>query len=181
MEIEQILKYRSSIRKYNEKVPSAEMIQKVVDSALLAPIVRLHKFQINVVTNKEIMQCAEKAAKAFFKSDSDKKFMYNAPVWIILSGEKHNDEDLHARELLNNNLYWNVGSIIECMELQAVSLGLASCAMNATIVSMTPEIKNSIGIPENFTALGSIIIGYNDDAKTERVVKTNLIPVSYVK
>ncbi|MBR1486358.1 MAG: nitroreductase family protein, partial [Synergistaceae bacterium] len=38
MEFEKVLTKRVSTRKYNDKVPSDEDIQKVLDAALLAPI-----------------------------------------------------------------------------------------------------------------------------------------------
>ena len=52
MELEQVLIKRVSTRKYNAQVPSDEIIQKIIDAALLAPIVRFHKLHLSVVTNK---------------------------------------------------------------------------------------------------------------------------------
>ena len=84
---------------------------------------------------------------------------------------------------MNENLFWNVGSIIENMELQATALGLASCGINTTVVAMhnKPEVKKAVGIPEGYDALASVIIGYSDSELPERKVKPEFIPVSYVK
>ena len=83
----------------------------------------------------------------------------------------------------NVNLLWNVGSIIENMELQATDLGLASCGINTTVVAMRgrPDVRKALGIPEGYTALASVIIGYTDAEIPERKVKPEFIPVSYVR
>lgn len=183
MEFERVLRNRASIRKYNDRIPNDETIQKIIDAALLSPIVRWHKFHISVVTNKEVIQLAETAANEYAKTKEPKKFMYGAPVWIILSGERHTDTNPATEKVKNDNLFWNVGSIIENMELEAVSLGLASCGMNATIVAMRdkPEVMKAAGIPEGFDVLASVLIGYTDEELEERTVKPELISVSYVK
>lgn len=183
MEFEKVLTYRASIRNYNDQLPSDDMIQKVVDAALLAPIVRWHKLHLTVVTDRNAMKLAEAAAGEFVKAESPRSFMHGAPVWIIVSGEKHKDADPWTAEWKNNNLFWNVGAIIENMELCATDLGLASCQMNYTIVSIAnkPDVRKAVGIPDGYDALGSIVIGYSDSEIKEREVNPDLIPVSYVK
>lgn len=188
MELDKILVRRVSARKYNSQVPDEAAIQKVIDAALLAPVVGFHKLHLSVVTNKDVMNLAEDAADEIFaKPDATIKmprpYMYNAPVWIILSGKKYDESTNPQAKLMNENLFWNVGSIIENMELQAVELGLASCGINTTVVAMhnKPEVRKAAGIPEGYDALASVIIGYSDYDYPERKVKPELIPVSYVK
>jgi len=190
MEFEKVLVNRVSTRKYNEKMPSDEMIQKVLDAALLAPIVHLHKFHLSVVTDKNAMNLAEDAAAEIFTAPDalvkmPRPYLYNAPVWIILSGKIHDETEMPKAqaELMNNNLFWDVGTIIENMELQATDLGLAHCGINTTVVAMRgrPDVRKALNIPEGFDALASVIIGYTDLNIMERKVKPELIPVSYVK
>ena len=88
-----VLRCRASVRKYNDRMPDEKTIQKVVDAALLSPIVRWHNFHLSVITNKEAIQLAEDTANEYAKTKSPKKFMYGAPVWIILSGKRHTDEN----------------------------------------------------------------------------------------
>ncbi len=183
MELEEVLRKRASIRQYNDRMPDEASIRKILDAALLSPVVRWHKLHLSVVTSKEVMRMAEEAADQFFRSETPKKFMYDAPVWIILSGELHKDDDPAKEKMRNDNLFWNVGSIIENIELEAVSLGLAGCGMNTTVVAMKnrPDIRKAAGIPDGYDALGSVIVGYSDLEVTEREVKPELIPVSYIK
>ena len=183
MEFEKVLTHRVSTRSYNKQVPDAETIQKIIDAALLSPIVRWHKLHLTVVTNKKAMALAEEAACEFVKAETRRTFMHGAPVWIIVSGIRHSDEDPWTAEWKNDNLFWNVGSIIENMELQATALGLASCGMNYTIVSIKnkPEVRKAVGIPDGYDALASVVIGYSDDDIPERKVNPELIPVSYVR
>ena len=134
------------------------------------------------------MNLAEDAADVIFQSPDaqikmPRPYMYNAPVWIILSAKLHDKNETPNYELMNVNLLWNVGSIIENMELQATDLGLASCGINTTVVAMRgrPDVRKALGIPEGYTALASVIIGYTDVEIPERKVKPEFIPVSYVK
>lgn len=190
MDFQEVLVKRVSTRRYNAQVPEEKDIQKVLDAALLAPIVRLHKLHLSVVTSKDAMNLAEDAAEKIFGSPDapvkmPKPYLYNAPVWIILSGKIHDESEMPKAqaELMNNNLFWDVGTIIENMELQATALGLAHCGINTTVVAMRnrPDVKKALGIPEGYDALASVIIGYTDVKVPDRKVKPELIPVSYVK
>ena len=142
MDFEKVLVNRVSTRKYNDKMPSDEDIQKIIDAALLAPIVHLHKFHLSVVTNKDAMNLAEDAAAEIFGAPEalikmPRPYLYKAPVWIILSGKIHDESEMPKAQadLLNVNLFWDVGSIIENMELQATALGLASLNVILTVLN----------------------------------------------
>lgn len=188
MTFDEILTHRVSTRKYNDRMPDDAAIQKVIDAALLSPIVRWHKLHLSVVTSKEAMNLADEAAAEIFAAPNapvkmPRPYLYGAPVWIILSGKIYTEAENPQAKLMNDNLFWNVGSIIENMELQATALGLASCGINTTVVAMRdkPEVKKAVGIPEGYDALASVVIGYSDVDLPERKVKPELIPVSYVK
>ncbi|MBQ7577786.1 MAG: nitroreductase family protein [Synergistaceae bacterium] len=188
MEFEKVLTHRVSTRKYNDKMPSDEAIQKIIDAALLAPIVHWHKLHLSVVTNPEAMKLADDAAAEIFAAPDapvkmPRPYMYGAPVWIILSGKIYDEKENPQAHLMNVNLFWNVGSIIENMELQATDLGLASCGINTTVVAMRnrPDVRKALDIPDGYDALASVIVGYSDSPLPERKVKPEFIPVSYVK
>ncbi|MBQ3454878.1 MAG: nitroreductase family protein [Synergistaceae bacterium] len=168
-------------------MPSDEDIQKIIDAALLSPIVHWHKMHLSVVTSPEVMAMADDAAAEIFAAPDaavkmPRPYMYGAPVWIILSGKDY-DTSTTQGLLMHNNLFWNVGSIIENMELQATALGLASCGINTTVVAMRdrPDVKKAVGIPEGYDALASVIVGYADADYPERKVRPELIPVTVVK
>jgi len=103
-----------------------------------------------------------------------------------VSTRKYNDKipsDEDIQKILDAALFWDVGTIIENMELQATALGLAHCGINTTVVAMRgrPDVRKALDIPEGFDALASVIISYTDLKIMERKVKLELIPVSYVK
>lgn len=183
MEFKNILTHRVSCRKYSSQMPEDELIREIIDAALLGPIVRTHKLHLSVVTNKETMDLAENAADDFFQGKRHKPYLYGAPVWIILSGKKYEESEMPAARQMNENLFWNVGSLIENMELRAIDLGLASCGINTTIVSMLnrPEVKQAVGVPDGYEALASLVVGYAAQEAPERSVKPELIPVSFIK
>ena len=187
MDFEKVLVKRVSARKYTSQMPSDEDIQKVIDAALLAPIVHWHKLHLLVVTNSETLALVENMAASYFDISDlpvnmPKPYMYGAPVWIVLSGKDYDTSTAHGL-LMHNNLFWNVGSIIENMELQATALGLASCGINTTVIALQEmsEVRKVLGIPEGYNALASVILGYAAVEVPERPVKPELIPVSYVK
>lgn len=183
MDFEKVITHRVSTRHYTAQMPDDATIRKILDAALLSPIVRWHKLHLTVVTQREAVDLAEEAAGEFVGDKTRRGFMHGAPVWIIVSGIRHTDSDPGTAEWKNDNLFWNVGSIIENMELQATALGLASCGMNYTIVGMRnkPEVRKAVGIPDGYSALASLVLGYTDDEIPEREVNPELIPISYVR
>ncbi len=62
MTFDEILTHRVSTRKYTAQMPGGQDIQKIIDAALLAPIVHMHKFHLSVVTSPEAMALADEAA-----------------------------------------------------------------------------------------------------------------------
>ena len=84
--------------------------------------------------------------------------------------------------LWNNNLYWNIGSLIENMQLQAAAEGLAGCAVNSAIVAMqnSPDVRRAAGIPDGYDALASIVIGFAAKETEEREVNREKIPAVYI-
>ena len=73
MDFEKVLVKRVSARKYNDRMPDDATIQKVIDAALLAPIVHMHKLHLSVVTSHEVMKLADDAAAEFFDKPDVKK------------------------------------------------------------------------------------------------------------
>lgn len=182
MEFETVLRKRISVRKYTSEVPSEEKTGKIVEAALLGPVVSRHHLHLSVIRNKEIMKNAERNADAFFHRNEPGSYLYDAPVWIVLSGRKYREDDAETNQMWNNNLYWNIGSLIENMHLQAAAEGLAACAVNSVIVAMqnSPEVRKAAGIPEGYDALASIVIGFAAKETEEREVNREKIPAVYI-
>lgn len=191
MEFEKVLRNRVSTRRYTEKMPSEEDIQKILDAALLGPIVQ-HKIHITVVTNKKAMKMAEEAAEKVIGPAMPKPYLYGAPVWIVISGEKYKEGSYFAplsidsidatmAQRFNENLFWMTGSVIENMCLEATNLGLANCAINTTVVSLlgNTKVKEAVGIPQGYEPLASLIVGYPVSPIKERPVQPDRIPISY--
>lgn len=181
MEFAKVLRRRASVRSFTNQMPKEEDIRKMVDAVLLGPIVRRHQLHLTVVTDRSLMTMAERAADEFNHREEAGSYLYGAPVWIILSGRKYSDGPAEIDLLWNNNLYWNMGSLIEVMELQAADLGLAGCAVNTVIVAMKdrPDIRAALEIPEGYDALASYVFGYAEEEVQEREIDPERIPVTY--
>ena len=85
MDFEKVLVKRVSARKYTTQMPGGEDIQKIIDAALLSPIVHWHKLHLSVITSQEVMALADEAATEIFAAPDapvkmPRPYMYGAPV-----------------------------------------------------------------------------------------------------
>jgi len=79
MECEDVIKNRFSVRKFKDKMVSDELINKILDAGRIAPTAKnIQPIKIYVVKSKEGLE----------KIDSVTPCRYNAPVCIIVAGDK---------------------------------------------------------------------------------------------
>lgn len=185
MDLTTTMKKRRSIREYTGELPTEEEINKILEAAYLAPTFGFHNMQMSVITKPELLKEAEENAEKFLKTKAT-SYMYNAPVWIIISAKKHTQNipnTPYTAEMVNGNMYWTLGSILQNMHLKATELGLAACPMNTTIVSLetAPELREKLSLPSTHTAIGSIVIGKTNYNFKERKVNPKVLPTVFIK
>ncbi|MBR8465288.1 hypothetical protein KDE13_02785 [Campylobacter sp. faydin G-140] len=78
---------------FNGDFSSDDEIEKLLEAAYLAPVSSMHDIRISVTTNLELLEMAE------VNKFNLPRYMYNAPIWILVSAKKHtqNKPNTHTR------------------------------------------------------------------------------------
>jgi nitroreductase len=151
-----LVKTRRSIRKYLEKEVEKEKIDVIIKSALMAPSSRRRRpWEFIVVTDreklKELSSCREHSAK----------FLEGAPLGIVVIADSAKS-DVWVCDA-------SIASTI--IQLTAHSLDLGSCwiqvhkRFDEEGISAEENVRKALGIPEKYSVLCVIAIGYPDESK----------------
>lgn len=139
--IEEIVK-RRSIRKYKSDVPSNEDIVEIIKAAQFAPSARGGRpWEFYVIKNKEV--------KNKLSQSLGEEFIAQAPVLIIPCADSNKTGmPIQDLSIASMNIF-----------LQATNFNLGTVWKNVPEEKME-EIKQIIGIPENFIVINLIPVGY---------------------
>ncbi len=144
MELEKVLLSRKSCRKFTDKPVEEEKLEKVVVSASLSPLglPKMCTPALTVVTDKETL--------------SGLGGIYDAPALIIVSCPESPAPGLADQ---------NAACVVEMMSLMATDLGLGSIYLYGVTINLQkePEKMAALGIPENFTPLAALALGYGEE------------------
>ena len=161
MELDETIKGRRSIRKYQNKNIPDSIIEELLDLARCAPSsMNGQPWHFIVIksdmTKKQIMEIKNKYSppeKRLYRAD----FLQDAPVVIVVCVDKQKS---FGREVENGILA--ATNII----LGAYSRGLGSVYMtayNSDEPRISKEIKQILNIPENIDPITIIPLGYPDE------------------
>ncbi len=157
MEFKEVVEKRRSIRKFSDKRVERELLQQVLDAAVVAPSSRnSHSTSFLVVEGAEVM---ERVAKV---RDYGAGFMAGAPAAIVVMGDR-SKSDLHEV---------NASICATVIQYAATAYGLASCWVHVAgrpMVKAEPEglsaeghLRSFLPIPEGCEVLCVIAIGHSD-------------------
>ncbi|MBQ8604984.1 MAG: nitroreductase family protein [Oscillospiraceae bacterium] len=141
MELEKVLLSRKSCRAYQDKAVEAEKLEKIITSASLAPLglPKMCTPMLTLVTDKAIL--------------AQLNGIYDAPAVIIVSCPPSPAPGIGDQ---------NAACVVEMMSLMATDLGLGNIYLYGVTVGLQKdtELKAKLGIPENFTPLAALAVGY---------------------
>lgn len=171
-EILKAIRERRSIRKYKSELPSADLVQQVVDAGLWAANGHgAQNTKLIVVKNKQLRdELSRLNNQVWGKADGVDPY-YGAPMLIAILDKKGTTSVTQDGSVAMAN-----------MMLAAHSLGLGSCWINrAKEVFELPEgrrILEELGFdPGNWVGVGNLALGYPDgempkprDRKSNRVI-----------
>ena len=144
MELEKVLLSRKSTRAYLDKAVEAEKLEKVVVSASLAPLglPKMCTPMLTVITDKEVLGKLEG--------------IYGAPALIVVSCPPSPAPGIADQ---------NAACVVEMMSLMATDLGLANIYLYGVCMGIKGDaaMKEKLGIPENFTPLAALAVGYGTE------------------
>jgi nitroreductase len=158
---------RRSIRKYKKLQISSSDLQQILDCAIHAPNARnQQRWHFTVVQNRDMLDRMVDRIKENIMdsgisfliekaSAPDYNTFYNAPTVILVTGE----ENAQFIQL-------DCGAAAQNIALAAKSLNIGSCVMTSSAFLFASEksddIKKELGIPEGYTHVCAVALGYND-------------------
>lgn len=164
-EVLNTIKERRSVRVFKDEQIKDEDLQEVLEAGLYAPsAINQQSWHFTVIQNgKALENFTQTAKETFLKSGVDQlkamannekyKVFYNAPTAIIISG------DTKAA-----NPEADCSAATENMLLAAKALGLGTCWIGSMPYIFgdgnNEALKSELGIPEGYTPINSIAIGY---------------------
>lgn len=155
---------RRSVRSYSDKQVAPDVLNTLLEAAVWAPTA-LHKepWGFVIVQNKTLLETISDLAKPLFIEElkrsgtredilkhTDGNLFYDAGTLIIICGKSNGHQPIADCWMAAEN-----------MMLAACSMNLGSCVIASALPAMQlPGIKIKLGIPEGFTAIAPVIIGY---------------------
>lgn len=162
MDIKECMLSRRSIRKYQDKDVSDELIQKILQCAINAPSGNnTQPWEFVVVRNKETR---EKLSKI----QNWSSFVANAPVCIVVC--------LNSKDSISKSSdYFSIACAVQNILLSANSLGLGSVwtyVKDFDDPSVEQRAKEILNIPEDVEVICMLPLGYPDESKGEKSLKS---------
>ncbi len=154
----EIIKTRSSIRRYTEQALPEDVCRALVEAGLRAPTAaNKQEIHITVVGKDDPVQAE---IQQDLKPDAAVSFYYDAPVTFYLSGAEA--------------FKWSAvdaGIAVENIHLAAAAMGLGSVILGCMEGVLNGEKKEAyaekLGFPEGYKYYVAIAIGYPDTTKEQ--------------
>ena len=152
MDILDVLVQRRSVKKYSDRVPEDEKIEKIVQAGLYAASGKNGQCTIMmVVKDRTLVRELSKLNASILGSNGDP--FYNAPVVIVVFADRNHSTYLEDGSLVLGN-----------MMNEAYSIGVDSCWIHrARQMFETPEgraIARRYNVPDEYIGIGNCILGY---------------------
>ena len=176
METLQAMRTRRSVRKYSAQEVSQDDINAIILAGCTAPVGMgaYDTLRMTVVTNAELLgDIAQATAEMFGQPGMDP--FYGSKSVVFVSSTI--DSRAPAIE------YANAACVIENMMLAAADLGLGSVYLWAAVVAMNrkPGVVERLGLPDGFTPVSAVALGYAADGPATEKELTQRIPVNTVR
>ena len=155
------IRTRRSIRKFQDKMPERELIDRVIEAGTYAATGRGKQSPIIVaVLNKEVRDKLSRMNARIMGAAEGTDPFYGAPVVLIVLADKKMPTHVYDGSLVMGNLM-----------LAAKDAGLGSCWIHRAKEEFESEegeaILKSLGIEGDYEGIGHCVIGYMDGDEPE--------------
>lgn len=181
---------RRSIRNYRpEQIPKGELDTILLAGSYAPNGMGTQSWKFTAVQNPETMKKINESIRKTLMSipvvaethpyivslvekakDENSNFLYNAPIFVIVSHLKDNGNAMPDSALAIGN-----------MMLAAHSLGIGSCWLNQlpglTHMPMIRELLTELDIPKDHIVYGSVVFGYSADESKSAQPRKDVINI----
>ena len=166
MNFDELIINRQSVRKYTDKKVEKYKIEKRIETARMSPSAcNAQPWKFIVVDNQELIN--KIAKETYSRILSMNKFVFDAPVLIVIVMEKPNFSSQIGGRIKNKDFYLiDIGIAASNFCLQATELGLGTCMLGWFNEKPIAQILN---IPENKRIGLLISVGYPPDDYKKRM------------
>jgi nitroreductase len=159
MDVSKAIEVRRSIRKYKVNEVEQEKIDKILESARIAPsAANRQEWKFLVVKNAETRDKLVDACHG-------QTMVGEAPI-LIAACSTESDQIMPCGQYAYTV---DLSIALSFMILQATELGLGTCWLGAYDENM---VKKILGIPDDIRVVGMITVGYPDENPAARPRKT---------
>lgn len=175
MELMDVMALRKSSRAYKKDALTEAQIETLLEAGAMAPVGRAlyETLHYTVVTDEAVLkEISDKALEAAGNVGGPDP-LYGAPVFILISTKT---------EMANGIGIANASCVIDHMHMAATEMGLGSCYIWGCMqpFKANPEMAQIFKLPEGFTPVAGLIVGYTEAEAKKRPVE-NKISVSYMR
>ncbi len=175
METLQTIELRKSTRSYKEEQVSEDSLEKVLHAGCTAPIggAQYDKLHITVIQDAALLEKMTSVTAKVFDKPNMKPF-YGAPTVILVSAAKRETPNVE---------YADAACIVENMHLAATDLGLGSVYLWGFLTAVTTdeELLKEFKLPEGFTPVSALALGYPTEPLTPKTNGKKTIAVNTIK
>lgn len=148
---------RRSVKSYKADMPSAEIIDKIIEAGLYAANGRNWQSPIVIAVTDKAMRDRLSALNAKIMGAEGTDPFYGAPAVLVVLADKSKPTYIYDGSLMMGN-----------MMLAAHDMGLGACWIHRAKEEFESEegkeILLSLGIEGDYEGIGNLIIGYADGA-----------------
>ena len=163
------IRTRRSIRKFQNKMPERELIDRVIEAGTYAATGMGRQSPVIVaVLNKEVRNKLSRMNAKIMGAEEGTDPFYGAPVVLIVLADKSMPTHVYDGSLVMGNLM-----------LAAKDVGLGSCWIHRAKEEFESEegksLLKSLGVEGDYEGIGHCILGYRAQELSERAPRTSKV------
>ncbi len=171
MTFTELLNKRRSIRNFQDKEVSLDLIKEILQESTLAPSAsNCQPCRFIIISNRQMMKkLSDESKKNILKDFTENKASTN-PIYAELLKKEEFNVFYNAPCLIYivgpanlRNLYYDCALAASYIMFCAVQRGLGTCWINLGAHIRDPKIRVEIGLPDDCRIVAPLIIGYPKD------------------